>query len=69
MSSFQYSKLVEVLKEYELNKVQPLTVPVTDMDALMLNYWLSKFVQEVANDFSLSICNFKCFSWPLFIKN
>ena len=36
-----------VFKEYELHKVQPLTLPVTDMDALTFNYWLSKFVQEV----------------------
>ena len=35
-------------KEYELHKVQSLTKPVTDMDALMLKYWLSKFIQEVA---------------------
>ena len=34
-------------KEYELHKVQPLTVPVTGMHGLTLNYWLSKFVQEV----------------------
>ena len=32
-----------VFKEYELNKVQPLTRPITEMDALSLN-----FVQEVA---------------------
>ena len=37
-----------VLKEYELDKVQPLTRPITEMDALTLNYWLSKFVQGVA---------------------
>ena len=35
-------------KEYELDKVQPLTQPITEMDAFLLNYWLSKFVQEVA---------------------
>ena len=47
---FQHSKLVEFLKaEYELHKVQPLTVPLTDLDALTLSYCLSKFVQEVAN--------------------
>ena len=37
-----------VFKEYELDKVQPLIRPITEMDALTLNYWLSKFVQEVA---------------------
>ena len=36
-----------VFKEYELYKVQPLTRPITEMDPLSLNYWLSKFVQEV----------------------
>ena len=37
-----------VFKEYELNKFQSLTRPLTEMDALTLNYWLSKFVQEMA---------------------
>ena len=37
-----------VFKEYGLDKVQPLTRPITGMDTLTLNYWLSKFVQEVA---------------------
>ncbi len=27
-----------VFREYELHKVQPLTLPVTEMDALTLNY-------------------------------
>ena len=31
-----------------MDKVQPLTRPITEMDALRLNYWLSKFIQEVA---------------------
>ena len=30
-----------VFKEYVLRKVQPLTQPITEMDALTLNYWLS----------------------------
>ena len=46
VSSVQYSG--GVFKEYELHKVQPLTRPITEMDALTLNYWLSKFVQEVS---------------------
>ena len=54
-----------VFKEYKLHKVQPLTVPVTDIDALTLNYWLSKLF----NLFKRSVCNLKCFSWPFFIKN
>ena len=40
-----------VFKEYELDKVQPLTRPITEMDALTLNCWLSKLVQEVARSF------------------
>ena len=50
MRSVKFS-MVEVggvFKEYELDKVQPLTRPITEMDTLTLNYWLSKFVQEVA---------------------
>ena len=34
-----------------MDKVQPLTRPITEDDALSLNYWLSKFVQEVAKCF------------------
>ena len=37
-----------VFTENKLDKVQPLTRPITEMDALTLNYWLSKLVQEVA---------------------
>ena len=37
-----------VFREYELDKVQSLTRPITEMDALRFNCWLSKFVQEVA---------------------
>ena len=45
---FPIVEVGEVFKEYELDKVQPLTRPITEMDALTLNYWLSKLVQEVA---------------------
>ena len=37
-----------VFKEYELDKVQLLTQPVTEMDALTLNYLLSKFCSRGA---------------------
>ena len=37
-----------IVEEYELDKVRSLTQPITEMDALTLNYWLSKLVQEVA---------------------
>ena len=45
---FSMAEVGGVFKEYELDKVQPLTRPITDMDALTLNYWFSKFVKEVA---------------------
>ena len=37
-----------VIKEYELDKVQSLTRPITEMNTLLFNYWLSKFFQEEA---------------------
>jgi len=36
------------LKNYNLHKVQSLEVPLLEMDALSLKYWLAKFTQEVA---------------------
>ena len=45
---WQWSRGWWSFKEYELDKVQLLTWPITEIDALMLSYWLSKFVQEVA---------------------
>ena len=35
-------------KDYELHKVNPVSCEVEDMDAISLNYWLTKFVMEVA---------------------
>ena len=64
-----------VFEKYELDKVQPLTRSITEMDALSLSCWLSKFVQEVvvqtliSNDLSLLLFNLKCFSWPFLIEN
>jgi len=37
-----------MLKDYDLHKVGVLLTRIEDMDALSLNYWLSKFVMEVA---------------------
>jgi len=48
---FSIVELGGVFKEYELDKAQPLTRPTTEMDALMIDYWLTKFVQEVAKGF------------------
>lgn len=37
-----------VFKEYALHIVQSLEIPLFQMDAISFNYWLTKFVQEVA---------------------
>ena len=37
-----------VFKDYELHKVCALSADIPAMDVLSLNYWLSKFVMEVA---------------------
>ena len=36
-------------KEYDLQHVESLKEKLEDLDSLSLNYWLTKFVQEVAN--------------------
>ena len=41
---FPIVEVGEVFKEYELDKVQPLTRPISEMDALTLNYRLSKLL-------------------------
>ena len=37
-----------LFKDYDLHKVTALSADIAAMDALSLNYWLSKFVMEVA---------------------
>lgn len=37
-----------LFKDYDLHKVTAVSVDIAGMDALSLNYWLSKFVVEVA---------------------
>ena len=37
-----------LFKDYDLHKVTTLSADIAGMDALSLNYWLSKFVMEVA---------------------
>ena len=37
-------------KDYELHKVTPVSCEIEDMDAISLNYSLTKFVMEVAKD-------------------
>ena len=37
-----------LFKECDLHKVQSLEIPLLQRDALSVNYWLTKFVQEVA---------------------
>ena len=40
-----------LFKDYDLHKVTALSKDIAGMDALSLNYWLSKFVTEVAKKF------------------
>ena len=44
-----------VFKEYELDKTQPLTWPITEMDALTLSYWLYNFCSRGGKVFQRSI--------------
>ena len=37
-----------LFKDYDFHKVTALSADIAGMDALSLNYWLSKFVMEVA---------------------
>ena len=37
-----------LFKYYDFHKVTALSADIAGMDALSLNYWLSKFVMEVA---------------------
>ena len=37
-----------LFKDYDLHKVTALRADIPGMDVLSLNYWLSKFVMEVA---------------------
>ena len=39
-----------LFKDYELQKVTVVSCEIEDMDAIFLNYWLTKFVMEVAKD-------------------
>ena len=40
---------VSMFKEYDLHRVQSLEEKLEDLHSLSLNYWLTKFIQEVAN--------------------
>ncbi|XP_074614075.1 uncharacterized protein LOC141873892 [Acropora palmata] len=39
-----------LFKDYELHKVNPVSCEIKDMDPISFNYWLTKFVMEVAKD-------------------
>ena len=39
-----------LFKDFELHEVNPVSCETQDMDAISLNYWLTKFVMEVAKD-------------------
>ena len=59
-----------LFKDYELHKLNPVSCEIEDMDAISLNYWLTKFVMEVAKDSGERypprtvygiVCGVKCF--------
>ena len=39
-----------LFKSYDLHKVEQLSISIEEMDAVTLNYWLSKFVMEVVKN-------------------
>ena len=55
MANFSVGSVAPVLdpgalfKGYDLHKVAQLSTSIEEMDAVTLNYWLSKIVMEVAN--------------------
>ena len=44
-----YTSPGSVFKDYDVHRVWSLEEKLEDLDSLSLNYWLTKFVQEVAN--------------------
>ena len=42
--------ILDPFKDYELHKVNPVSCEMKDMGVTSLNYWLTKFVMEVAKD-------------------
>ena len=62
-----------LFKDYDLHEVAQLSTEVEEMDAVTLNYWLSKFVMEVAKKsrkryppktlYGLIICGIQHMSW------
>ena len=40
---------ISAFKDYHLHRVQSLEEKLEDLASLSLNYWLTKFAQEVAN--------------------
>ena len=53
---WQFARMIKVpildpggaFKDYDLHKIVTLSTVIEEMDALNLNYWLSKFVMELA---------------------
>ena len=45
-----------MFREYDLQLVQSLEEKLEDLDSLSLNYWLTKFVKEVANKNGRRFC-------------
>jgi hypothetical protein len=43
-----------LFKDYDIYKVQALHVSLVEMDALSLNYWMTKFIQKVVKPSTLT---------------
>ena len=59
-----------LFNDYNLHKVTTLSADIAGMDVLLVNYWLSKFMMEVAKQSSgrytpttvfVIICALKCY--------
>jgi hypothetical protein len=49
VAKFPILEVGTVFKDYVLINVKSLEGKLEDMDSVILNYWLTKFIQEVAN--------------------
>ena len=49
-----------MFKDYDVHCVQSLEERLEDLDSLSLNFWLTKFVQEVANKTGGRYLNVNC---------
>ena len=64
-------EVVGLFKNYDFHQVESLETPLVEMSVLSVNYWLTKFVQEVAKYGALLGSKLKyklCYCFPQFIR-